>query len=243
MKKRKNRPLFPNGYNVKKKVKPTVSKPNIKAQRTLDILLNSYKKIFAKNAPNIAKYNNLLKERELMMSNGTPVGIIQSHDVKMYKYERIANAAKLVEENLWRRLEEWQENPPVKLGKWVSEKNMALFESWWDVNLIKNSAGQLVYDEETRNKQMILQGLINRGYNVYDPRVLRNTLKGISPDELYYVWIFRHEDEDYYEAFFNHIDDTIDELLDEITSPGFDIQHYKDYREIILNINKRSRWD
>ena len=78
---------------------------------------------------------------------------------------------------------------------------------------------------------------------MFDPTIVRDTLKGLSPDDIYYVWIFRHENEDYYEAFFNHMEDTINEVLDEMTDPNFDIQHYKDYREIILNINKRSRFD
>ena len=236
----KNRPLFPNGYNKKKKVEAMPSKVKLtkNTERTLNILKNSYSNILSKLQGNMKVQSKIQSTIKLMKAENVNISLIHKQEIKLSKADDVVNAGKLVMENLYRRLEKWKENPP-KLGYKLKEKNMQIFESWWAVN-IKQSNGRWVYDDETKNKQMILQGLINRGYNMFDPVVVRDELKGMNPDDIYYVWISMHDEFEYYEAFFLHFEDTVNEILDIVSKPGFNIDEYIEKRKI--QIKKKDRF-
>lgn len=160
MKKKKNRPLFPNGYNKRGKGKNmNVLKIGDYRKRALDVLNKSLSQITKRRA-----YREGLKL-----------------DAMTKKFEKAIESRRIT------LLDEAIKSVNANEFKRVREKTFVKWLSYFPTDLQITENGDMIYTEKTAWTNMILRSLSKAGVDIYDPLAVNKTTMGLSAEDIYEV--------------------------------------------------------
>lgn len=100
-----------------------------------------------------------------------------------------------------------------KIGYRLKAKTLERYKHWMNVEYIEGNRGYDIYaNQDERFKQMTLTILKDKGYDVYDPKVLEEIFGDLEPEEIYDLYLAENNEEFDYEEYKESIEDFIDDV-------------------------------